>query len=99
MIVVITAEAEADLEAIGDWISARNPTRAVSFVRELRLRCTRLVDAPRGFILVPGHEDEGIRRRPYGNYLIFYRIKGSTIEVLHVLHGARDYEAILFPDD
>ena len=38
-----------------------------------------------------------IRRRPAGDYLIFYRIEDDQIEVLHVLHGARDYEAILFP--
>jgi ParE toxin of type II toxin-antitoxin system, parDE len=32
-----------------------------------------------------------------GNYLIFYRIGLDHVEVLHVLHGAQDYEAILFP--
>ncbi len=55
--------------------------------------------APRGYSLVPRHEHAGIRRRPYGDYLIFYRIGTNTVEVLHVIHGARDYEAILFPED
>ena len=36
---------------------------------------------------------------PHGNYLIFYRIADDTVEVLHVLHGARDYENILFPEE
>lgn len=36
MIVVITDDAEADLERIGDDIAADNPPRAVTFVRELR---------------------------------------------------------------
>jgi plasmid stabilization system protein ParE len=53
MIVLVTAAAEADLESIGDWIAARNPERAVSFVRELRARCLKLADAPRGYALVP----------------------------------------------
>ncbi|WP_318252138.1 type II toxin-antitoxin system RelE/ParE family toxin [Rhizobium phaseoli] len=39
-----------------------------------------------------------IRRRPYGDYLIFYRI-ADAIEVLHVLRGAVDYERLLFPDE
>ena len=39
MIVEITAEAEADLEAIGDYIARDNPARAVSFVRELGRIC------------------------------------------------------------
>jgi hypothetical protein len=29
-----------------------------------------------------------------GNYLIFYRIRGDVIDVLHIMRGARDYEAI-----
>jgi plasmid stabilization system protein ParE len=47
----------------------------------------------------PGHEPSGIRRRPHGNYLIFYRVRESIVDVLHILHGARNYETILFPDD
>jgi len=31
--------------------------------------------------------------------LIFYRIATDAIEILHILHGARDYEEILFPDE
>jgi len=38
MKVLITAEAEADLEAIGDYIARDNPARALSFVRELYQR-------------------------------------------------------------
>ena len=99
MIVVITAAAEADLETIADRIAEDNPTRAVTLVIELRRRCETLIDAPKGYALVPRYEALGIRRRPYGDYLIFYRVAGDTIEILHVLHGARDYEAILFPGE
>lgn len=31
-------------------------------------------------------------------YLIFYRVTDSEVRVLHVLHGARDYERILAED-
>jgi len=96
MIVVITGAAEADLQSIGDWIAEDNPKRALTFVQELRHRCETLANAPRGYALVPHFEHLGIRRRVYRDYLIFYRIIGRTIEVLHVLHGARDYESILF---
>jgi toxin ParE1/3/4 len=99
MIVVISDAAEAKLEAIGDWIAEANATRALSFVIELRRRCEALSDTPRVFPLVPRYEHFGIRRRPYGDYLIFYRVLNDTVEVLHVLHGARDYESILFSDE
>jgi toxin ParE1/3/4 len=47
--------------------------------------------------LVPRHEHRGIRRRPYGTYLIFYRLENKRVVVIHIIHGARDYEAMLFP--
>src|ERR1043166_3335120 len=95
MIVVITGAAQADLESIGDWIARDNPARALTFVQELRRRCESLADSPRGHARVPRYEHLGIRRRVYRDYLIFYRIVGDAIEVLHVLHGAREYESIL----
>ena len=98
MIVVITAAAEADLESVADWIAKDNPQRAVSFIEELRGSCETLADSPLGFPLVPRYAQIGIRRKIHGNYLIFYRVFGDRIEILHILHGARDYEAILFPD-
>jgi plasmid stabilization system protein ParE len=53
---------------------------------------------PYGFALVPRYERHGIRRRVHGNYLIFYRIDADRVTVIHVLHGARDYAAVLFDE-
>jgi toxin ParE1/3/4 len=81
---------------IGRWIKLDNPARAERFVSEIYDRCQSLSDMPKAFPLVPRWEEQGIRRRPYGDYLIFYRINGEMIDVLHIMHGARDYEATLF---
>ena len=97
MIVVISAAAEADLEHIADWIANQSPHRALTFVRELRERCSALADFPRMFPLVPRYEHRGLRRRPYGDYLIFYHVGENAVEIARIIHGARDYEAILFP--
>lgn len=99
MIVVFTEEAEADLERIGDHIAQDNPRRAITFVNELIACCQRLVDAPQGYPLIPRYRRSGVRRRPYGRYLVFYRVGAERIDIVHVLHGAQDYEAILFPVD
>jgi len=99
MLVIITGPAEADLEQIADYISAHNPARALSFVRELRDKCEALADAPRAYPLVPRYEHVGIRRRPHGDYLIFYRISVDTIDIVHILHGAQNYEPILFREE
>ncbi len=50
-----------------------------------------ILDVPSKIIVI-----YGIRRRSYGDYLIFYRIDDEQISIVHILHGARDYEALLF---
>lgn len=98
MRVEISAEAELDLEAIGDHIGRDNPDRAISFLRELRAKCLALVELPNGFPLVRRYEAMGVRRRVHGNYLIFYRAEPERVVVLHILHGAMDYASILFAE-
>ncbi len=39
----------------------------------------------------------GYRSFPVGRYVIFYRIAGTGVSILHVLHGRRDIEG-LFDD-
>lgn len=99
MIVIITDEAEANLEALGDWIAADNPLRAITFVQTLRQTCLALADTPLAFPLVPRYASDGVRWRPYRDYLIFYRVNEETVEILHVLHAAQDYERILSPNE
>ena len=95
MACLFTTAAESDLEAIGDFIALDNPSRAVSFIREIRDRCERIVHAPESHPLVPEY-GEAVRRAPFGNYLIFYLVEDRAIVVLHVLHGARNISAADF---
>jgi len=99
VIVALTEEAEADLRAIGDYIAQDNPDRAVSFVEEIVDRCLKIGHNPSAFALVPRYAHLGIRKRSFGNYLIFYRASDEAVEVLHILHAARDFDAVLLPDN
>ncbi|WP_335342253.1 type II toxin-antitoxin system RelE/ParE family toxin [Sedimenticola hydrogenitrophicus] len=69
MIVDITAEAESDLEPIGDHIAEDNPVRAVSFLQELRDKCLTLADLALAFPLVPlrtlWHPAPSVRQLPH----------------------------------
>ena len=98
MKVVFSDAAKADLEHISDYIAADRPVRAETFVSELRSVALRLGEMPKAFPLIPRYERHGIRRRAFGSFLIFYRIEGEQVLIVHVLHGARDYERLLFPD-
>jgi addiction module RelE/StbE family toxin len=99
MRVVVTDEAKADLMEIGEFIRPHNPERAATFVDELLGRCADLADMPRAFPLIPRYEHHEIRRCVHRDYLIFYRVLEDLVEIIHILHGARNYEVLLFPDD
>jgi plasmid stabilization system protein ParE len=99
MRVFFARAAEIELEEIGDHIALSNPDRAVSLVQELRDKCLGLADMPLGFPRLAQWPALDLGRRVHGNYVIFYRVSGENVEVLHVLHGAMDYERILFPED
>ncbi|MBY5607610.1 type II toxin-antitoxin system RelE/ParE family toxin [Rhizobium leguminosarum] len=91
-------QAEADLERIGEYITKDDLQRAASFIKERLERCERLAETPNGFSLVRRYEHTGVRRRPCGNYLIFYRVGEDRIEILHILNGAQEFESILFSE-
>lgn len=78
MRVVFSAEAKRDLLEIGDFIAKDSPTRAKSFVIELRDKARKLADMPSAFSIVPELERHGIRRRSHGDYLIFYRVHAAV---------------------
>lgn len=96
MRVHLTEQAYADLVGIGEWIERDSPIRASTFVDELFDACMQLGDMPKAFPLIAEKPRSGIRKRVYGDYLIFYLIEES-VKVLHVTHGARDYKRVLFP--
>ena len=70
----------------------------MTFVRELYQNCFDVADMLEAWRVVPRYEHHGIRRRVHGRYLIFYRVGEDRIVILHVLNGAMDVEAILFPE-
>jgi len=96
MRVVLSEPAEADLERIGDAIASDSPRRAVSFIAELREKCVSLAATPKAFPVIGRYQRVAIRRRVHGNYLIFYRAGRDEVIVLRILHGAMNYEELLF---
>ena len=89
-----TPKAEADLAAIADWIAEDNPSRAISFIREIRDRCDQVAEFPKAF---PERAElgPGIRMSVHRDYLIFYREEAARVVVVRVLHGSRDYRSLV----
>jgi toxin ParE1/3/4 len=71
MRVVLSVAAYADLLDIGQNIKKDNPIRAESFIDELYDCCQKLAFMPHAYPLLFDWEEYGIRRRTYGNYLMW----------------------------
>jgi toxin ParE1/3/4 len=93
---VILPAARADLIGIGDFIARDNPDRAASFVAEIEARMRAAAERPRSH---PARDDlhEGLRAARHGRYLIFFVEAGDEVQIVRVLHGARDLTRLLGP--
>lgn len=87
--VVYTPAALADLRSITIYIAADNPDRAASFVEDLRAEVSAAAERPAS---CPSREDLApkLRAARHGRYLIFFIYDDGKLEVVRVLHGARD---------
>lgn len=94
MRVEISPDALADLEDITRWIGQDNPERARSFAVELQRKCATLAHDPKRFSIVRAVNGSDIRKRSHGRYLIFYYILVTHIEIVRIVHGARDWAAM-----
>ncbi len=93
MKVILTAAALADLQEIAGWIRRDNPARARSFIDELESKCLELGARARLYPLAL-KLGPGVRKRSYKGYLILYRIEMERVEVLHCVHGSRNFRAM-----
>lgn len=99
MRIVFTPEAERDLEDIGDFIARDKSARAASFVGELIGRCIGLAEFPERFPVFERFARAGVRRCLDGRYPIFYRVVDDIARILHVVHGASDYDEMFEGSD
>lgn len=95
MKVIFTREARQDLADIARYISVHNPVRARSYFEELRTACVEIGAMPNAFECMDGSDISEIRRRIFSPYVIFYRVEKAGINVVRIIHGARDYLQIL----
>lgn len=101
--IVIRPQAEADIAGIVDSLRAESPKLAQAFVRQLQTSFTLLSDFPlMGALRSYQHPRlHGLRMVPlkqFERYLLFYLPHPHEIQVIRVLHGARDLVS-LFAED
>lgn len=89
--------AEEDFTEIVSFIAADNPTAAEAMANKIEKNLGLLSENP-NLGRIPREEEIknlGYRYLIVQNYIIFYTVEGKTIFIHRILHGARDYKALL----
>ena len=90
---VISDDAEQDLIDIWNYIAEDNPVNATRFLRKLAGKYHWLTENHEAGVnrdnLLPG-----LSSFPFAKYMLYYRVKNDTLELIRVLHGTRDLSLI-----
>lgn len=87
---VLTDAAKADIREIVAYLRPRSPAAARTVQRELRAAMRRLADFPHMGHLREDVSDEPLRFWSVFSYLIAYRPEQKPLQVVRVVHGARN---------
>ncbi len=84
-----TPQAGRDLEEIWFFLAQDDPVAADRWLDALEAKLSLIADNP---LLGAARADIApeLRYHPIGHYLLLYRIVSGGIEVVRVVHGARD---------
>lgn len=85
-----TEPAVSDLDNIHAYIARDSAEYADAFVERLILSAERLESFPASGRVVPEAKDQRVREVIVENYRIIYRPKKGMIQILAVIHGARN---------
>ena len=99
---VLSSEARRDLRSIQDYISdeKESPQTALKVVEKILDRIEGLLSFPdTGTLLSPKvNFPTNYRYARAAGYLIFYRHENNHIFIDRIIHGKRNYIAVLFPE-
>ena len=91
--------AQLDMEQIFDYIAVElcNPTAAIGQINDFEKAFDNVCTFPESCPYINNEyvKDKSLRKLIVNNYIAFYRVKDYEIQVVRVLYGMRNYEALL----
>ena len=94
-----TETAKGHLDAIYSYIAQNSAEYALRMVDRLTRRSQQIAEVPRSGRRVPEYDLNQIREVFEGPYRIIYYIKPDQIDVIAVIHGARNVLRAAEEDD
>ena len=92
----ISSFIEGDLDDIASYIAQDNPSRAVTFIQDIRAKFLDVQRNPMLYQLRPDVGEEA-RMATVGNYAILFRVTGEEVRIERVTYGGRDLPAMFDP--
>ncbi|MBD5780774.1 type II toxin-antitoxin system RelE/ParE family toxin [Pelagicoccus sp. NFK12] len=93
---VISEEAESDLEDIWDYIAMDSPLKADRFIDQLFRKCLDLSELD-GVGRQRNELYQGLLSLPHKKFVIFFTREKSKVNIVRILRGSRDLDP-LFED-
>ncbi len=90
---LFTKASMQDLEGIYDYIALDNVESANKLIKKFQ-KCWQLIADKPSLGSKRNKFIKGLQSITEGNYVIFYRKNLNNIEIIRILHGARDIEKI-----
>jgi len=89
---ILSEEAEADLEDIWDFIAEDSPSNADRFIGEIYRKCLNIaaldgIGRPRNELA------DGLFSLPHKKYMIFFLRNDECVSIVRILRASRDLEA------
>lgn len=88
------------MNEIADYLAQQNSTLGLRFLKAVENACANFAEMPE---LAGRYESDAPRLADlrvwsitdFPNHLIFYRIKATQLQIVHVVYGGRDLDKLL----
>lgn len=91
--------AQKDMEQIFKYIAVQlcNPTAAIGQINDFEKAFESVCAFPESCPHIQNEyvKDKSLRKLVVNNYIAFYRVKDNEVQIVRVLYGMRNYEALL----
>jgi toxin ParE1/3/4 len=96
----ISPRADRDIDECCAWIRKDHPAAALRFLNAVELTCSNLAQMPgigsrRYAEITLVHGVRMVAVKGFENYLLFYLEYETSIDIIRLLHGARDIPEVL----
>ncbi len=95
---IISPSASRDLNAIVDYFVEHNVEAGEHLLKAFNQKCQSLTQFPNLGKRYP-QVREDLRGIPLNGYIIFYRMQTDTVEILRVVDGRQDLEALFAEEE